>query len=138
MRTIAITGLVALGLLGCTQAEMPQPEDGKRLFDAHCAACHGAMGQGDGAAGAALDPRPADLTRLRTSDGLFPRAQVLSVIDGYTRGEGAHPGMPAFGDSLGGDLVPFDSGDGVMTPTPRLLVALVGYLETLQRPGEQP
>ena len=35
---------------------------GKKLFKANCASCHGAKGKGDGPAGAALNPRPADLT----------------------------------------------------------------------------
>ena len=35
---------------------------GRKLFQAHCASCHGVQGKGDGPAGAALIPRPADLT----------------------------------------------------------------------------
>ena len=34
---------------------------GKEVFDANCASCHGASGAGDGEAGAALDPKPANL-----------------------------------------------------------------------------
>ncbi len=37
---------------------------GKKLFAANCAGCHGAGARGDGPAGAALDPRPADLTAM--------------------------------------------------------------------------
>lgn len=46
---------------------------GKKLFQAHCASCHGAQGQGDGPAGRALKPGPADLTAMagRHSDGDF-------------------------------------------------------------------
>jgi mono/diheme cytochrome c family protein len=35
---------------------------GKKLFAANCVSCHGAGARGDGPAGAALNPRPADLT----------------------------------------------------------------------------
>ncbi len=35
---------------------------GKKMFQAYCASCHGAQGKGDGPAGAALKPKPADLT----------------------------------------------------------------------------
>lgn len=35
---------------------------GRALFDTHCASCHGAAGKGDGAAGAGLNPPPADFT----------------------------------------------------------------------------
>lgn len=34
---------------------------GKKLFAANCAMCHGAEGHGDGAAGAALNPKPRNL-----------------------------------------------------------------------------
>ncbi len=37
---------------------------GKKLFAANCASCHGAKGIGDGPAGAALNPKPADLTAM--------------------------------------------------------------------------
>ena len=35
--------------------------EGKKLYQTYCAACHGEAGRGDGPAGAALTPRPADL-----------------------------------------------------------------------------
>jgi putative copper resistance protein D len=35
---------------------------GRQLYHAQCALCHGVAGHGDGAAGQALRPRPADLT----------------------------------------------------------------------------
>ena len=35
--------------------------EGKKLYQTYCAACHGEKGRGDGPAGAALTPRPADL-----------------------------------------------------------------------------
>jgi hypothetical protein len=44
----------------------------------------------------------------------------------------AGPGMPEFGALLEGDLIPFDSGDGILTPTPRKLVALLEYIESIQ------
>lgn len=46
---------------------------GQKLFAAHCASCHGAQGSGDGPAGKALNPRPADLASMagQHSDGDF-------------------------------------------------------------------
>jgi len=35
---------------------------GQTLYAANCASCHGESGQGDGPAGAALDPKPTNLT----------------------------------------------------------------------------
>ncbi|MEQ9220265.1 MAG: cytochrome c [Cyclobacteriaceae bacterium] len=37
-------------------------KEGKKLFATYCAICHGAKGRGDGAAGAALNPKPTNLT----------------------------------------------------------------------------
>ncbi|GAP15190.1 cytochrome c, mono- and diheme variants [Longilinea arvoryzae] len=36
---------------------------GKTVYEANCASCHGTGGAGDGPAGAALDPKPADLKK---------------------------------------------------------------------------
>jgi putative copper resistance protein D len=41
--------------------------NGLRLYQEHCAVCHGLAGYGDGPAAAALTPRPADLTAKHTA-----------------------------------------------------------------------
>jgi putative copper export protein/mono/diheme cytochrome c family protein/peroxiredoxin len=41
---------------------------GAALYRAHCAACHGIRGYGDGPAAAGLHPKPADLTASHTGD----------------------------------------------------------------------
>ncbi|MBM4442817.1 MAG: cytochrome c [Candidatus Rokubacteria bacterium] len=46
--------------------------NGKKLADTNCVSCHGAGGKGDGAAAAALNPKPADWTSAKVqgeSDG---------------------------------------------------------------------
>jgi hypothetical protein len=71
------------------------------------------------------------LTQL-AQKGAFPRAHVLSVIDGYDRTGLPGKEMPEFGLLLKGETVPVDVGDGVLTPTPRPLAALMAYLESIQ------
>ena len=47
-------------------------KEGKTLYTTYCAACHGDKGKGDGVAGTALNPRPADFASERIkkeSDG---------------------------------------------------------------------
>jgi mono/diheme cytochrome c family protein len=49
------------------RANPMQPDDnsravGRRLFVAHCAACHGGGGRGDGPSALSCNPRPSDLT----------------------------------------------------------------------------
>jgi high-affinity iron transporter len=52
--------------LGVTLEEIPTATPsltrGAEVYQANCAGCHGALGRGDGPAGRALDPTPADLT----------------------------------------------------------------------------
>lgn len=65
---------------------------GGELYRDHCASCHGPLGAGDGPAGVALDPPPADLrthhTALHTAGDLF-----WWITNGLRQ-------MPAFGDRL--------------------------------------
>jgi mono/diheme cytochrome c family protein len=47
-----------------------------KIFKTNCESCHGPQGHGDGPAGAALDPRPKDLSELQkvaSDDYLFWR-----------------------------------------------------------------
>lgn len=126
------SGAALLVLVACAVPEMPDAPEGHRLFADYCAACHGADARGAGPETLGIGKVPPDLTQLASGNGgTFPTAQVLSAIDGYV--EGTHPGrvMPEFGGELGGDLIPLDV-DGVITPTPRALVALLRYLESVQ------
>lgn len=112
---------------------MPVASDGRALFQQNCAVCHGADGKGDGPMARGMVRPPQNLTLIAVRNGdVFPRARVLSTIDGYARSDLSGPGMPEFGALLSGDLIPYDTGDGIQTPTPRKLVALVEYLETIQ------
>jgi len=131
------TGLVltAVALAACVNEvatrDMPGAREGAPIFAENCAQCHGASGTGNGPWAAEMTPPPSDLTRLGM-DGGFPRARVLSVIDGYDRTGLPGKEMPEFGALLEGDTVPVDVGDGVLTPTPRPLAALLAYLESIQ------
>ncbi len=61
---------------------------GAKIFQQQCAVCHGNKGRGDGPAGMALNPRPADLTSKEVqaqSDG--------ALFWKISEGRGA---MPAF------------------------------------------
>jgi mono/diheme cytochrome c family protein len=130
MRILAI--LTAAGLAACAATQsMPDAGEGAAIYNANCAQCHGASGKGDGPWASRFTPRPADLTQL-AKKGAFPRAHVLSVIDGYDRTGLPGQEMPEFGLLLEGETVPLDVGDGVLTPTPRPLAALMAYLESIQ------
>ena len=128
MKKFVAVGLM-LALAACTP---PLPEvSGRALYAEHCAVCHGDGGRGDGPAAGGLTPPPVDLTRLSAgNNGVFPRVRVLSYVDGYTRSDGS---MPEFGDLLTGERVMVETGDGILSPAPEPLVALVEHVESLQR-----
>jgi len=112
---------------------MPTLSNGRTIYAENCVMCHGQGGKGDGAAAQMMTPRPSDLTRIASRNGgVFDRAEVLSMIDGYSRPRIEGMDMPEFGELLRGDTVPVDVGDGVMTPTPRPLAALLIWLEAVQ------
>jgi mono/diheme cytochrome c family protein len=114
-------------------AEMPQPDEGRALFAENCALCHGPSGRGGGAVAKEMGLHAPDLTGIAARNGgSFPRAEVLSTIDGYTRKDMSGPDMPEFGALLMAETVPVDTGDGVMSPVPRPLAALMIYLESIQ------
>lgn len=124
---------LATVLWACATVDMPESPEGAVLFAENCAVCHGKSGRGDGPWSAGMKPAPADLTQLAAGNNRpFPRARILSIIDGYDRTGLPGHDMPEFGLLLRGDTVPIDVGDGVFTPTPRPLAALLAYLESIQ------
>lgn len=91
---------------------------GKAIYDGKgaCASCHGATGAGDGAAAAALDPKPASFTtgafRLDTDgDGQMGTDVDLanSIKNGGAAygGNAAMPGRADFSDAEISDLVAY-------------------------------
>ncbi|MBK5945880.1 hypothetical protein CCR83_05290 [Rhodobacter veldkampii DSM 11550] len=131
-RLILIAPFAAALIGGCAMLE-PEPT-ARQDFETFCVACHGTSGKGDGAGAEMLTARPADLTRIAARNGgRYPRAEVMTKIWGYAKGQTGHPQMPAFDGLLAGDTVLYDSGDGIATPTPLRLVQLQEYIEGLQR-----
>lgn len=64
---------------------------GKKIYAANCASCHGASGKGDGPAGKALNPKPADLAAMAPQ---HPAGDLAWKIE---NGRGA---MPAWKGTL--------------------------------------
>jgi len=72
---------------------------GKKVFETYCVACHGALGKGDGAAAAALTPKPRDF-----SDSAYmqkrPKDKLRKVISEGGPSEGFSPIMAGWKGTL--------------------------------------
>ena len=85
---IAVVG-AAVVLSACGRGG--NPEDGKRIYARHCAACHGERGKGDGPTARLTGITPANLPAVVREKS---KAELLGTI---ARGRQA---MPAFGRIL--------------------------------------
>ena len=74
--------------------------NGKEMYVGYCAPCHGSAGKGDGPAAAALNKKPADLTKISArAGGTFPAVRVSRFIEGedVVAAHGSRD-MPMWGD----------------------------------------
>jgi len=78
------------------------PAKGKEIFQANCAACHGPEGKGDGAAAAALDPKPRNLSDPEYVSTLS-NEHLIKVISEGGAAVGKSPMMAAWGGILSGN-----------------------------------
>ena len=58
----------------------------------------------------------------------------MSIVDGYTKRTEPRKEMPIISDLTEGPMVDFDSGNGLVRPTPARLLAVAEYLEGIQSP----
>lgn len=105
-------------------------------FRAHCAACHGLTGLGDGPVGDLLKTRPPNLAAIaERNGGKFPFQRVYEIIDG--RAEIAAHGtrdMPAWGNRYSKDPRPMtpDQEAQANDQAQQRILSLVYYIGTLQ------
>ena len=57
---------------------------GRKLYETHCVACHGASGRGDGVAGRNLDPRPTNIARFSKMGMATDAYLYWTIADGGT------------------------------------------------------
>jgi mono/diheme cytochrome c family protein len=115
MKVIArITVVVAALTLMKTTTVLAQA-DAAATYAQKCAMCHGKAGAGDGAAAAALNPKPPDFTTAEFQKARTDEALVAVISDGRS------PMMPSYKSQLSADEI----------------TALVAHLRTLGTPEGQ-
>jgi mono/diheme cytochrome c family protein len=141
LRFLTICALGIFSLYGPAAAAQTKPTAQKQyeqlifsvrgpdLFRAHCAACHGPEGKGNGPVGASLKTKPADLTILaKNNGGKFPTQRVQKFISGDDPSLSSHGSreMPVWGPIF--HQVEEDQDFGNVR-----LQNLIKYLETIQQ-----
>lgn len=102
MKANTIAGLLSLLLIGAAlpgQKRLDPQEDskligsleGRDLFRAYCAVCHGSDGKGGGPMAGSLKTGPADLTRIAArNQGQYPFVRVQRIISGEESMSSSH------------------------------------------------
>jgi len=101
---IFIVVLCAVVLGTALIAYAADAEQGKKLYEQFCATCHGQSGKGDGAAAAALNPKPRDHTDKEYMSKMSDD-DMLKVIKNGGASVGKSPLMPPWGASLKDDQI---------------------------------
>jgi mono/diheme cytochrome c family protein len=135
--SLTIVTLVTASLNTAAFAQEPKAVDeGKQVYEAQCAVCHGLDAKGNGLYAASLKVPPADLTTLtQKNGGIFPVERITKVIDGRTE-IAAHGSrdMPIWGARFAVNRaehfmdVPYDPEAYVRGQ----ILALIDYLNRLQ------
>ncbi len=129
---IAAAVLAVPGLALAAQKDIGQQE-----YDANCAVCHGATGEGDGAFAALLKtPVPSLRVLSKNNGGVFPFKRVYQAIDGRELAAHGSREMPIWGDAYDAEAIAKHGqyygelyADGLIRAR---ILALIAYINTLQ------
>lgn len=97
--TVMARSLPCALLLGClvlplsAHAHGTLAEKGEKLYEEHCADCHGIDGDGEGPAAAQLSPPPANLLESMQGKIISDEYLMWTIREG---GRNVHTDMPAF------------------------------------------
>lgn len=102
MRIVTVVGAIILTVVWIAVGMAGGPGNaakGKEIFVKSCGTCHGNTGKGDGPAGAALNPKPKDLTDKAYMSKLDD-TYLTNIIGKGGPAIGKSPLMPPFNGSL--------------------------------------
>lgn len=129
---------LAVGLAGLLVSAAPvmaqDVREGERLYQHHCAMCHGGDAMGGGPLAPVLLIQPTDLTGLAAGNGgVFPTMRVVVRIDGRDPLVAHGSPMPVYGAFFEGRDTAMKAPDGQPILTSRPIVDLVEWLRGIQR-----
>ena len=127
-----VRSLAAVLLAIALPAAAADRPDGAKLFMNHCAACHGADGEGGGPVAATMQTTVPNLRTLaQRNGGTFPADAVTAYVDGRQI-KAAHGDrqMPVWGDVFRGP----EQGTAERTVRERI-AALVTFVKGIQYPS---
>jgi len=134
----ALAFLVVWGSSAAGVERAPNPNTDHEsflLFHDYCASCHGIRADGEGPMVAELRRKPRDLTRLSETLGSpLPVPKMIELIDGRRTRSHDTSDMPVWGKKLY-ERVP---GPAVDLTRRGIIVAIIDYLQTIQRPPDSP
>ena len=127
-----ILTVLALSIAG--QAGAQDVAEGSRLFQLHCASCHGIEAEGDGPMAPVLLVQPSDLTSMTDRyDGRFPVERIVSRIDGRDPLVSHGSDMPVYGWFFEGPPARLRTPGGGTVATTQDIADIVRWLQTIQR-----
>lgn len=109
-------------------------ENGRDIYQGHCAVCHGKTALGDGPMAPAMMIKPKDLTLLSSeNNGVFPLVRVIKRIDGREGLISHGSPMPVYGNFFEGQdvMLKTEAGQPIMTSQP--IDDLVAWMKTVQQ-----
>lgn len=128
----AMGALSIAAFVTASQVSAQDADTGAELYQHYCATCHGIDATGYGPMAGVLVIQPTDLTRLASSEGVFPTARVVARIDGRDPLVSHGSPMPVYGPYFEGQDTAMKTPDGQPILTSQPIVDLVAYLQTLQ------
>ncbi len=132
-----LLGIIALAVLGGCATEVDRSvsvERGAQFFATNCAVCHGVDARGYEGSPRDWATPPPDLTLLaRRNGGAFPEIETLATVYGPAYHNRRGSIMPEFGEQDLGPMIVVEVEEGIGTPIPANLIALSGYLQSIQR-----
>lgn len=134
LRAAALGGAILFAPGGSAMAQ--DPVIGQIEYKAHCAACHGLEGRGDGPVGQVLKTPAPNLALIAARNGgVYSVQKVYDIIEGSTvvAAHGTRE-MPLWGDRYRRSTAPVTPDQAVMASdlAQQRILSLVYYLGTLQ------